>query len=51
MLRQLGATELLLILGVVILIFGVGRIGKLGKELGEGLRAFKQGISGTEDEA
>jgi sec-independent protein translocase protein TatA len=41
---QLGSTELLIVLVVVLLIFGVGRIGKLGGELGSGIRAFRQGI-------
>jgi sec-independent protein translocase protein TatA len=31
---------------VVILIFGVGRISKIGGELGAGIRAFKEGLSG-----
>lgn len=49
MLRQLGPTELLIILGIVILLFGVGRLSKIGSELGQGIRAFKDGIK--EDEA
>jgi sec-independent protein translocase protein TatA len=46
---QLGSTELLIILAVVILIFGVGRIGRLGGELGSGIRAFRKGIQEPED--
>jgi len=46
---QLGSTELLIILAVMILIFGVGRIGRLGGELGSGIRAFRQGIREPED--
>ena len=39
--------ELLIILAiVVVLIFGVGRIGKIGKELGTGMREFRKGHSG-----
>jgi len=49
MFAQLGSTELLIILAVVILIFGVGRIGKLGGELGSGVRAFRQGLREQED--
>ena len=49
MFAQLGSTELLIILAVVILIFGVGRIGKLGGELGSGIRAFRKGIQEPED--
>ena len=41
---DLGAPELLLILVIIILLFGVGRIGKVGKELGSGIRAFREGL-------
>ncbi len=44
MLGQLGAMELLLILVIVLLVFGVDRVGKLGRELGEGVRGFREGI-------
>lgn len=46
---RLGPTELLIILGIVILLFGVGRIGKIAGELGAGIRAFKSGLSSDED--
>ncbi len=49
MFAQLGSTELLIVLVVVLLIFGVGRIGKLGGELGSGIRAFRQGIREPEN--
>jgi sec-independent protein translocase protein TatA len=45
----LGPTELFLILVIVIVLFGVGRLGKIGGELGSGIRAFRQGLSGDED--
>ena len=44
MFRQLGPPELLLILGIVILLFGVGRLSKIGSELGQGIRAFREGL-------
>jgi sec-independent protein translocase protein TatA len=37
----LGQAELLLILLIVLLLFGAGRIGKIAGELGAGIRAFK----------
>lgn len=40
----LGTPELVIILVVVLLVFGVGRIGKLGSELGKGIRAFREGV-------
>lgn len=40
----LGLPELLVILAVVLLIFGVGRIARVGGELGKGVSAFRQGL-------
>jgi len=41
--------EILVILFVVLLIFGPGRLGELGKSLGEGIRNFKKAVSGEEE--
>lgn len=49
--KQLGVTELLIILAIVILIFGVGRLGKLGKDLGEGIAAFRKGIARSKEDS
>jgi sec-independent protein translocase protein TatA len=46
---HLGQTELIVILVVVILLFGVGRIGRVASELGSGIRSFKEGLSGDKD--
>lgn len=51
MLPKIGVPELLIILAIIVLIFGVGRIGKIGGELGKGIRSFREGIKGPEDEA
>ncbi len=47
---QLGPLELMIILVIVILLFGVGRIGKISGELGSGIRAFREGLKGDDDE-
>ena len=48
---KLGAPELLIILVIVLLLFGPGRLGKIAGELGAGIRNFRDGISeGKEDE-
>ncbi len=50
MLGSLGFPELIVILIILLLIFGAGRIANLGKGLGEGIRNFKQGLKGDEVE-
>ncbi len=42
---NLGPTELIIILVIVVLLFGVGRISKVAGEMGKGVRAFKDGLS------
>ncbi len=42
---RLGGAELIIILVIVLLLFGVGRIGKIAGELGRGIREFRQGLS------
>ncbi len=46
---DLGAPELLIILAIVVVLFGVGRVGKIGGELGRGIREFRKGLSGEDD--
>ena len=46
----LGPTELIIILVIVVIVFGVGRIGKIGGEVGSGIRAFRDGLKGDDDE-
>ena len=48
--RSIGLPELLIVLGIVVLIFGIGRISKLGGELGRGIRSFRDGLSSKDDE-
>lgn len=48
---SLGGWEWVIILVIVILVFGVGRISKIGSELGKGIKAFREGVrEGREDE-
>ena len=47
---RLGPLEIILILLIIVLLFGVGRIGKIGGELGEGIRAFRNGLKGPDEE-
>jgi sec-independent protein translocase protein TatA len=50
MIGRLGPTELIIILVIVLVLFGVGRIGKIAGELGSGIRSFKEGLQGDEEE-
>jgi sec-independent protein translocase protein TatA len=46
---NLGPTELIIILVIVVLLFGVGRLSRIGGELGRGIREFRTGLK-TDDE-
>jgi len=48
---NLGTPELLILLVIVLLLFGVGRISKISGELGKSIRSFKDGLGGNKDEA
>ena len=50
MLGGFGITELLIVLVIVLVLFGVGRISKIAGEMGSGIKAFKDGLQGSEDE-
>jgi sec-independent protein translocase protein TatA len=39
-----GPTELIIILVIVLLIFGVGRVSKIGGELGSAVSNFRKGL-------
>ncbi len=43
---DIGVPELLIIIVVILLLFGPGRIAKMGGELGKGIREFRQGLQG-----
>jgi sec-independent protein translocase protein TatA len=45
-----GTTELIIILVIIVLLFGVGRISKVAGEMGKGIRTFKDGLKGEEKE-
>lgn len=49
-LGMLGTTELILILVIVVVVFGVGKLPQVGKQLGEGIKNFKREVATEEDE-
>lgn len=46
---RLSGIEILAVLFIIVLVFGPGRIGKVAGELGKGIKAFKDGLSTTDD--
>jgi sec-independent protein translocase protein TatA len=50
MLPHLGTSELIIVLIIVIVLFGVGRIGRLGADFGRAIHEFRKAISDDEVE-
>ena len=46
----LGTTELIIILVLVMIIFGAGKLPQVGGALGKGLRNFKDGVKDGNEE-
>lgn len=49
MIGGLGTTELIVILVIVLVLFGAGRLPEVGSALGRGIRNFKKATQGEED--
>jgi sec-independent protein translocase protein TatA len=48
--ETVGPLELLIVLGIVLLIFGPKRLPGLGRQLGDGMREFKESITKKADD-
>jgi sec-independent protein translocase protein TatA len=46
----LGVPELLILLVIFLIIFGVGRLPQVGSALGRSIREFRENIRDNEDE-
>lgn len=46
----LGTTELVIILVIVVMLFGVGKLPQVAKELGSGVRNFQKSLKGELEE-
>ncbi|MBN9494059.1 twin-arginine translocase TatA/TatE family subunit [bacterium] len=51
MFGDIGVPELLIILAIVVLLFGVGRVGRLGKDLGTSIKEFRKAVNDDKPEA
>ncbi|MEJ2150443.1 MAG: twin-arginine translocase TatA/TatE family subunit [Chloroflexota bacterium] len=49
MFKSIGPVELIIILAIVLLLFGAGRVGRLGKELGTAVSEFRKGMQADDD--
>jgi len=46
---RIGPTELIIVLFIILIVFGVGRLPEIGGAIGKGIRAFKKGTVGGEE--
>ncbi len=51
MFHSFGAPEIILIIFLVLIVFGVGKLPQVGGAVGKGLREFRKGRSGELDNA
>jgi sec-independent protein translocase protein TatA len=47
---RLGWPEIVIILVIILIVFGVGKLPQVGGAIGKGLRAFKKSQAGEEEE-
>ena len=47
---HLGLPELVIVLVIFMLIFGVGKLAQIGKAVGQGIREFREGAQGLGEE-
>jgi sec-independent protein translocase protein TatA len=46
---RIGPTELVIVLVIVLVIFGAGKLSQVGGALGKGIREFRKASSGNEE--
>jgi sec-independent protein translocase protein TatA len=47
----IGLPELLIILVIILLLFGVGRVSQVGKELGSAISSFRKGLNEDKEQS
>ncbi len=50
MFRSFGVWEIVLILVIVLIVFGVGKLPQVGSAIGKGIRSFKKAQAGEDEE-
>jgi sec-independent protein translocase protein TatA len=51
MFESIGFPELLIILVIILLLFGVGRVSQVGKELGSAISSFRKGLNDNKEQS
>ncbi len=46
---NLGIPELIIIFLIILVVFGAGKIPKIAKDIGSGIKEFKKALSGEDD--
>ena len=46
----IGMTEMIIVLVIVLIVFGAGKLPDIGKGLGQGIKNFKKAVGGQDDE-
>lgn len=49
MLGNIGFSELMILMVVVLLVFGAKRLPEIGSSIGKGIREFKRSLTDTQD--
>ncbi|MBT4074516.1 MAG: twin-arginine translocase TatA/TatE family subunit [Chloroflexi bacterium] len=47
---SIGGPELIIILLIVVIVFGIGRLPEVGGGLGKGIREFRRSVTGKDDD-
>jgi len=50
MFRSIGPTELIIVLAIVLIIFGVGKLPTIGGAMGKAVRGFRKEVEGGDSE-
>lgn len=45
-----GITELVIIFFIILLLFGAGKIPKIARDIGGGIKEFKKSLTGDDDD-
>lgn len=48
---RFGPLELTILLVIILLLFGPGRIGKVAGEIGKSIKSFRDGLGGKDEDA